>query len=113
MSDSGIVRSLVYTDKPLCPNVTSPIMNNAHELHNRTTDAFHKAAEKDSDGEFANKDTEKAYYAAAYDNVSNKMNLYFARVYWHEGTRQKIVETYWFRCAICGLILPAYEKKTG
>jgi hypothetical protein len=111
MSDSGIVRGLSETDKPLCPNVTSPRSNKEHEIHVRTTDAFYDAAERDADDEFVNENTGKAYYAAAYDKISNKMNLYFARVHFYVGNKQKIVETYWFQCHICGLILPAYEKR--
>lgn len=110
MSDSGIVRELSHTDKPMCPNVTSGLMNEAHAIHVKTLNAFYNAAQKDENGELKNQDTENAYTAASYTVVNNKMDLYFARVSWFTGSSFRAVETYWFQCHICGLVLPAYEK---
>jgi hypothetical protein len=93
---------------PLCPNVGWP-GNSAHELHNRTLDAFYNAVEKDVEGEMP-EPVAKAYNAAAYGQVSDRMNLYREAVVVNYGGSSLTVQAWWFKCPICGFVLPASER---
>jgi hypothetical protein len=105
---SEIIRDISDNDKPLCPNIGYP-SNAAHQLHVRTLDAFYEATDKDADGELPEA-VGKAYHAAAYGAVSDRMDLYVAQTSFMRGGRSTIVEAWWFKCPICGFILPAAAK---
>jgi len=111
MYSSEIIRDLPDDQKPLCPNLGWP-SNPFHELQVRVVDSFYEATDKDEDGEL-NSEVEKAYAAAAYEGkkgTSDRMSLYVTSVAFHKYGKQIIVETYWFKCHVCGFVLPAYEK---
>jgi len=107
-----IIRDLPDDQKPLCPNLGWP-SNPSHELQVRVLDAFYEATDKDEDGEL-NPEVEKAYAAAAYKGkkgTTDRMDLYVTSAAFYRYSKQIIVETYWFKCHVCGFVLPAYEKK--
>lgn len=112
MSDSGIVMEIAWSELPLCPNVIGIPTNPLHELHTKMLNQIYKNAQKDEDDEFVNPETDKIYSDLAYTgSTTDRMNLYFARNGWFQGSTQIIVESFWYKCKICGLILPANRLK--
>jgi hypothetical protein len=98
------------SDRPLCPNMGYP-GNEAHHLRTRILNTFYEAAPKDSDGEMS-EELDKVYSAAAYGgNTDERMNLYSEFVNVYQGTNVTQVTTWWFKCPICGFILPATAKE--
>jgi hypothetical protein len=111
VSDGELIRELSDSDKPLCPNIGQPI-NAAHALRNRMLNAFYEAAEKNTDGDMT-EPVDKAYYAAAYGfTTSDRMNLYRDSASFVRGREIVVVEAWYFRCGICGLILPASRRES-
>lgn len=106
---SEIVRDLRGGDGPLCPNSVGEPLHDAHRLHVRTLDAFYNAADKDSDGELPEA-VERAYGAAAYEQITDRMDLFRHSNSITEGNRPVVVESYWYRCRVCGLVLPATRR---
>lgn len=103
-----VVRSLSQSDRLLCPNVSTMPISSAHALLVRVLDAFDNAAEKDDDGEFTVDAVGKAYHAAAYGpSTSDYMDLYRHGVVVDQHGNMVKVETWWWRCHVCGLVLPA------
>jgi hypothetical protein len=106
-----IIRTLSDSDKPLCPAVAQMPPSEAHMLRNRMLDAFYEKAERNTDGEFASTEVESAYYAAAYGpQVSERMDLFRESVSFLEHGTYAVVESFYFRCRVCGLILPAQRR---
>lgn len=104
-----IIRNLM--DRPLCPNGTNMPIHPAHTLRTRMLDAFYNAAEKNADGEML-EPVDKAYSAAAYNGpTDDRMWLFRETVSFTQGREYITVESWWFRCHICGLILPAQRTK--
>ena len=96
-------------DLPMCPNSFGLPGNPAHQLHNRILDTLHRAIPHDEDtGEAIDPKMDEVYAAAAYETVSDRMYLYHDSVSFHEGrARHAVVESWYFRCGVCGLVLPA------
>jgi hypothetical protein len=110
MSDSGIVRDISEYEKPLCPNMSTDPGNKAHELYVRVQDAIYDTAEKDSDGEIVNQSVADIINAVSYLKMSDRMDLYFIRTplpMKFSMLKQEVVESYYYKCHICGFILPA------
>lgn len=104
-----IVRSLPDTSKPLCPNSLEPV-HQAHQLRNRILDAFCEAAEKGADGDMV-EPAGRAYQAAAYERVGDSMELYrHSASFLDGGDTYTVVESFWRRCGVCGLVLPAGDE---
>lgn len=104
-----IIRNL--TDRPLCPNSTNMPIHPAHTIRNRMLDAFYNAAEKNDDNEMP-EPVDKAYYAAAYGpSTDDRMWLFREAVSFMQGREYITVESWWFRCFICGLNLPAQRRE--
>lgn len=107
MSDSGIVK-LADFDKPICPNMSTDPGNKAHELYVRMQNVIYETAEKDADGEIANQSVADVINALSYLKMNDRMDLYFIQnvlplKYGH----QSFVESFYYKCHICGFILPA------
>lgn len=101
-----IIRTLRDDSKPLCPRSTNLPVAEEHMLRNRVLDAFYNAAEKDGDGEMA-PPVDAAYHAAAYGPVNDRMDLFTTSAsFLHQGA-PVVVESWWFRCPVCGFVLPA------
>lgn len=101
-----IITTLNDSSKPLCPNATNGPVHEAHMLRNRVLDRFYNAAEKDADGELA-PPVDKAYCAAAYGPLSDDMELFtHLASFAHEGALVT-VESWWWKCLVCGFVLPA------
>lgn len=106
---SGELVTLVSeTDAPMCPSSLPPVVAELHKLHNRTLDAFYGATTKNEDGEFATDEMDKAYYAAV---ALNHMRLYVdsATAFYHGS--MITVECWWWRCQVCGFVLPTEVKR--
>jgi hypothetical protein len=98
------------SDRPLCPNDISFPLNQFHAERNRLLDEFYNAAEKDAEGEFTSPEVNEAYGTAAYgkDRRGKGMLLYRTSVTpMHQAALFGTVEAWWFRCQICGFVLPA------
>lgn len=109
MSDGGIVRTLSESDLPPCPNGMMRPIHQAHQLRTTMIDAAYgatKAYETD-DGELPEA-LDKVSQALDHGPTTiDRMNLYFDRVSFLQGRQIVAVEAWYFRCAICGLMLPA------
>jgi hypothetical protein len=92
------------TSTTLCPGELEP-RHPAHQLQVSTLNAFHGAAEKDADGEIVPA-AANAYNAAAYP-AGGAMRLYREKASTVADGRPIAVEALYFRCRICGLVLPA------
>jgi hypothetical protein len=108
-----LIRDVAELSLPLCPNVATGItVDPLHAVATTVLDAFHKAADKDADGEFTSPEVAKAYRAAA-DRVTDRMRLYRTTVSYPAGGRfQVVVSAYYFRCGVCGFTLPATGEVT-
>jgi hypothetical protein len=109
MSDGGVVRTLSDSDLPMCPNGMLRPIHEAHQLHTRMIDALYEATKpyENEDGELP-EPLDKASTALSYGpTTADRMHLYFDRVGFMQGREHVMVEAWYFRCAICGLMLPA------
>lgn len=92
--------------KILCPRSVHGPVHEAHQLHTRVLDAFYKSGERDADGELI-EPLAKPYQAASSGDASSWMELFHHLVFaLHEGDAAT-VESWWWQCRTCGLILPA------
>lgn len=93
------------TEGPLCPNGLGDPVHEAHRLRVRALDAFYEAVEKNEDLEMP-EPAERAY-EAANSALTDRMDLFQHSSHFTSGNRSFIVEAYWYRCRVCGLVLPA------
>lgn len=108
MADAGIIRDIPDFDKPLCPNIGFPD-NAAHRLYIRCQNVVYEASEPlDENDDFTLPEVAKINRALTYEKMSDRMDLYFIRSLIPR--TNNVIETYYFKCHICGLILPAYKK---
>lgn len=105
-----IITTLSDGDKPLCPNVTNGPLNSAHELRNRVLDKFYKTAELDADGEIAVEAVAAAYNAAAYGTLDEHMQLFTHAANFIHAGQVVTVESWWWKCLVCGFVLPANRR---
>lgn len=103
-----LVKLVSETDGPVCPSSLPPVIANAHAQHNRTLDAFYGATTKNDEGEFATDEMDRAYYAAVR---LNRMHLYIDSAQAFYRSRVITVECWWWRCQICGFVLPTEVKR--
>lgn len=101
-------------DKPLCPRSFGPgSVATEHEVHVRMANAFYNAAPKnEDDGEFVSPDVDKAYSAAVYGpTTGTDMDLYVESSGGRYGGEHVVVEAFYFKCHVCGFILPANRRE--
>ena len=92
---------------PLCPNQLDP-MHPMHRFHVNLQDAAYKASSVDTETlEFTEPGAEKVYSAISYEQYDGYMRAYRDVSTVLLRGRPEGIETYYFRCSICGLILPA------
>lgn len=96
---------LAAGDAPLCPNAISLPANRDHQIQTLTVNALHDALAKDADGELSPESA--AIYAAATGPFADRMQLHMESVTAAHRGRSFQVETWYFRCGTCGVILPA------
>lgn len=98
---------------PLCPNSLPPV-HPSHAVHTQMIDAAYEATPKDGDGEPATPELAAVNDAISYGPRSNdRMRLYRDLVSVADGRGLPVaVEALFFRCGICGLILPANRVPT-
>lgn len=103
------VKPALGSERPLCPNGAGRPTNPAHELRVRLIDAAYRASETNADLEFTDPAVERVYMAAAYgEDVDDRMHLYVTEITAdYHGPMGTPVVAWFFRCQICGLILPA------
>jgi hypothetical protein len=114
MSDGGVIRTLSESELPPCPNGMLQPIHPAHRLRVEMIDAAYEAAKEyeDDDGELP-EPLQKVSTALSYGpNTDSRMRLYFNRVGFPEGGVYATVESWYFQCHICGLILPAQRITT-
>jgi hypothetical protein len=99
-------------DGLMCPNASNQPIHPAHQLHNGILDAIYEVLQRhqDTQGELPEslRPLDDAYTAAsAGPSVTDYMSLFCddSRHVYHGGRWQ--VSTWWWKCSICGLILPA------
>lgn len=107
---SGQILSDGRNDGPLCPGSSSPA-NPAHLLAVEIADRVYEAAKpwQDDDGEYPEGTGLDEAVAAA--QPSDRMRLYTVDQAGMSsfGARLFQVKAYFWRCPVCGLVLPATE----
>lgn len=109
MSDGGVIRMLSESDLPMCPNGMMRPIHPAHALRTTMINAVYDVTKEheNDDGELP-EPLDKVSQALSYGpTTADRMNLYFDRVSFLQGREFVMVEAWHFRCAICGLMLPA------
>jgi len=107
LSSEGVI-DLMYGEGPLCPNSMLEPIDPAHIVAVRMANAVHDATPRDQDGEPTTAELAKVNSAVAYGPTTTaRMRLYRDVVSAMDGSMPTAVEALFFRCGICGLILPA------
>lgn len=96
-----MIINLPLMDLPLCPNTQSPL----HQLLIQVQNAAYNAVPKNEDLEFDNPQVEAMYQAISYNQFSGRMYLYKEGNY--VSKFQRIIESYYYRCGICGFVVSA------
>lgn len=98
---------------PLCP-ASMPPVSAAHALLRRIQNVAYQATEYDSDGEPVSAEAGAVVDAVHYgSDTDSRMRLFRDVVSAASGVRGYVaVETLYFRCPICGFVLPA-NRVTG
>lgn len=101
------------SDRPMCPGTFAPV-HPLHQLHVNLQDILREAIPENPETlESIDPSHDDLYAAVAYDRYDGYMNLY-KNVVTVIGRHAKgafvIIESWYFRCGTCGLILPAQEK---
>lgn len=96
------------TNGPLCPHSSSP-QAPEHVRHVEVVNAMYDAADKDEDGEWLSPEAEAMY---AVVSVRDHMRLYCdiwsgPGGWMSQGGPSVTVESWWWRCQVCGFVLPA------
>lgn len=95
---------------PLCPNTMSPV-HPLHAFHVNIQDAASSSAEHDEDNQFTHEAASKMYSAISDQLYDGRMRLYMDSNFVF--TLRKTVEVWYYRCTVCGLVLPAVAKDFG
>lgn len=102
---------VINTDRnnlPLCPNIGEPI-HPLHKLHNQIQDEAYNSQTKTEELEFQTPELNKMYNAISHKRYNGRMSLYMDSVTLDK--RRTSITAWYFRCNICGLILPATEQQ--
>jgi hypothetical protein len=91
---------------PLCPNQLHPV-HPSHQLHVQIQDDAYKSLPTNEELEFNHPDSTVMYNAISNKRFDSRMRLYREGVNTLNSSRFLRVESWYFRCSICGLILPA------
>jgi hypothetical protein len=106
-----LVRDVTHNELPLCPRYGGPGPGSVeHRTAVVVLDTIYDTAARDDDNEFVSPDVAAAY-AAANQRVSPRMPLYRVLVSLPRPLGA-YVESYYFRCLVCGFTLPAVERAT-
>jgi hypothetical protein len=96
---------------PLCPQAFPPFAPE-HAIQRALLDAAYVGApraepvEESATAELT-PDADAVYTALAHDKITDYMDLYTHRVGFMAGRVYTEAEAFWFRCRVCGFVLPA------
>lgn len=106
LSQSGLIDT--FEQGPMCPRGYGPGMAPEHEIRVRMIDAAYEATSRNDDGEPTTSELAKVNDAISYGPRTNdRMRLFRDAVQALDYRGTVGVETLYFRCQICGLILAA------
>lgn len=109
LNDRGIIDLADGYDGPMCPRSFPPVVDRAHELAERFRNVVYEATPRDVDNEPLTADLAAVNDAVSYGRMTNnRMHLFRDAVV--AKTRDghgAVVEALYFRCRICGFVLPA------
>lgn len=112
LSSDGLID--LSSDGPLCPRSMSFPIDPAHALAVQFADAVYGATPRGEDGELATPELEAVNHAVSYGpGTTDRMRLYRSVVSALDRSGPVAVEALYFRCGICGLILPANRVPNG
>jgi hypothetical protein len=112
MIESDGLIDLSVGDGPLCPNAMPPV-SAQHAMLRQIQDAAYRAAEYDTDGEPVSAEAGKVVDAVHYGpETAGRMRLYRDTVAAQSYSIPVAVEALYFRCTVCGLVLPANRVPT-
>lgn len=106
--DTGLMKQL-GTSGPLCPRSLGMPVDPAHALVVTHQNLVYDAIPKAEDGDPTTPELEAVSMASSYGfGASNRMRLYRqCEQVLMRGHRVVTVESWWYQCHVCGLILPA------
>lgn len=102
------------TSGPMCPKSYGPAPDIAHAAVTAMEDRLHRATEPlaDADGELP-PEIDKLWCDSVYANDVRRMQMFYESGTAMMGQTVVTLETYFFRCTVCGFILPAHAKLWG
>jgi hypothetical protein len=107
LNSEGVI-DLLHGDGPICPNAMLEPIHPAHAIEVRMQNVVYDAIPRDGDGEPTTPELAAVNHEVNYGKrVSHRMNLYRDVVSALQGSLPVAVEALFFRCGICGLVLPA------
>ena len=98
-----------YENGPMCPHSIPPNVHPSHEAALLVQNAVYEAIARDEDGEPATEELGAVSHASSYSSsTGNRMRLYRATELARSSSPWGVVvESLYFRCRICGFVLPA------
>lgn len=106
LSQSGLIDT--FEKGPMCPNGWAYPVHEAHRLRVRMIDAAYDKTPRNEDNEPMTTELAQVNDALSYGpTTEDRMRLYRDTVQAMDFRGTVVVETLYFRCQICGLVLPA------
>lgn len=107
IESDGLIDLLSSDGGPLCP-ASMPPVHPSHAAMVAAQNAVYEATARDGDGEPATSELEKVGHAVSYSwRTSSRMRLYRDTASALSSRGVVPVEALYFRCLVCGLVLPA------
>jgi hypothetical protein len=113
VSDGGLIKEM-FDDGPLCP-MSMGALNGEHRAERIFDDVLYEASkpfrvnsdgQPDPDGDLP-KDLDTLYNAVVYSPTYRRMLLHYEATSFMQDGALKHVRAYYWRCHLCGYILPA------
>lgn len=105
-----LIRTVTSGDNPICPmDMGRAAGNTAHRTWNMMVDLLYGAMKefRNEEDEYADPNMEKIYSAVAYNGAYKHMQLHReSSSFVKPGGTLGWVETYYYRCHLCGFVLP-------
>lgn len=109
ITSTGLIDLRSGDQGPMCPQSMPPVVHPSHHLAGTFADAAYEATPRGEDGEPLTGDLAAVNQAVSYGpTTENRMRLYRAAVAAQSSSGRDVgVEALYFRCQICGFVLPA------
>lgn len=106
-----IIRNVDSHDLPLCPNKILGPPSPLHAEEVRNANLIYEALPKDEEDGDLTPEADKLQEEMR-SRAHERMQLYHQTTGFFRGSRRIVVESYFYKCLICGLILPAHQQES-